>query len=265
MRAQSRLTLVFALVVASSAAASANGSCPRLDVGRIVDPFVPMVSMQGDRRQGADSSALGVRFGATGIVRCGGATGTAQLVMRSDVIITAAHVLIGPGGSPRASCTFRSNAAAGSPVSIEMASLKSGSTNPLSEAAIRDWAVARLSAPVAGATPYGLAAPGANPASVFLSAAGNGAADRMGIERCSARPLTATASDGIREIAIDCSTGPGASGGALLDAGRRVVAIYVGYRSTNPEQTLPFSTRHYNFAISVDGSFRRALLAAAGR
>jgi hypothetical protein len=146
-----------------------------------------------------------------------------------------------------------------------MRSLRSGSTNPLAEAATRDWAVARLSAPVAGVTPYGLAAPGDSPGSVFLSAAGNGGADRMGIERCSARPLTGTASDGIREIAIDCSTGAGASGGALLDAGRRIVAIYVGYRSTSPEQTLPFSARHYNFAISVDGPFRRALLAAAGR
>jgi hypothetical protein len=115
-------------------------------------------------------------------------------------------------------------------------------------------------------TPYGLASSGASLGSVLLSAAGNGGADRLGIERCRARFLPGAASGGIREIAIACSTGPGASGGALLDAGRRVVAIYVGYRSTNPEQTLAFSARHYNFAISVDGPFRRALLtAAAGR
>lgn len=274
MRTQSRLTVVFALVVASSAAASANGSFPHLDVGGVVDPFVPMVGMQGDRRldpteharrEGANSSAARARFGATGIVRCGGAIGTAQLVLRSDVIITAGHVLIGPDGSPRGACTFQPSVDIGaSPILIDMQLLKAGSTKPLSEVATRDWAVARLSAPVAGVTPYGLAAPAADPDSVFLYAAGNGGADRMGIEHCRARPLVATSSEGIREIAIDCSTGPGASGAALLDAGRRIVAIYVGYRSTNPEQVLPFSARHYNFAISVDGSFRRALLAAAG-
>jgi hypothetical protein len=110
-----------------------------------------------------------------------------------------------------------------------------------------------------------LAAPGANSGSVFLFVAGNGGADRMGIEHCRARRLAATSSEGIREIAIDCGTGPGASGAAILDGGRRIIAIYVGCRSTKPEEALPFSARHSIFAVSVDGAFRRALFAAAGR
>jgi hypothetical protein len=42
-----------------------------------------------------------------------------------------------------------------------------------------------------------------------------------------------------------------------------VFAIYVGYRSASPDKPQSFSTTHYNFAITVDGPFRRALLAAA--
>ena len=44
---------------------------------------------------------------ASGIVRCGGAIGTAQLTLRADVVTTAAHVLIGPDGKARGgTCTF---------------------------------------------------------------------------------------------------------------------------------------------------------------
>jgi hypothetical protein len=53
--------------------------------------------------------------------------------------------------------------------------------------------------------------------------------------------------------------------GAALIAGHKIVGIYVGYRSTNPSQAQAFSKTHYNFAISIDGPFRRALHAAARR
>jgi hypothetical protein len=79
-----RLTVMLAILAGTRATVLANVSLPRLEAGELIDLFVPMVGMQGDRRQGAGPSALGTRFGATGIVRCGGAIGTAQLVMRSD-------------------------------------------------------------------------------------------------------------------------------------------------------------------------------------
>ena len=86
----------------------------------------------------------------------------------------------------------------------------------------------------------------------------------MGTENCSTRRVIGTASDGIRELAIDCNAGPGSSGAALV-AENKIVGIYVGYRSSDPGKARAYSEQHYNFAITIDGPFRRELLAAAHR
>ncbi len=228
--------------------------------------YVPAISMDTDRRLSPEDWArnskqkIGARFGATGLVRCGNATGTAQLTLRNDVITTAAHVLIDSAGLPR-TCTFQPTGG-GAPVAIDARSIVAGSRMPLSESATRDWAVARLVRPVQGATPYGLASAGAKPGGIFMVAGGNKRADGMGAEQCNARGILASSQDGVREFAIDCSGAPGSSGAALTSGGM-IVGIHVGYRSTNPTQAQAFSKTHYNFAITVEGSFRRALLAAA--
>lgn len=217
------------------------------------------VSMETDRRSAIGRPNTGARYGATGIVRCGDAIGTAQLTLRADIITTAAHVLIDAGGGPR-TCTFQP-VAGGAPVAIDAQSIKTGSRAPMSEPATKDWAVARLARPVSGATPYGLAQPGTKPAGVFMVAAGNKRADRMGAESCKARGMLSASWEGVREFAIDCSAAPGSSGAALT-AGHNIVGIYVGYRSSDPSRAQAFSATHYNFAITVEGPFRRALLAA---
>jgi hypothetical protein len=221
--------------------------------------YVPAVSMDVDRRSDM-MPAKGARFGASGLVRCGGAVGSAQLTLRTDIITTAAHVLIGADGQPRASCTFQP--VGGAPVPIDARSIRAGSRNPLADAATRDWAVARIVRPIVGAKPYGLAPAGAQPGGVFMIAGGNRRADAIGAERCNARRILATSPEGVREFAIDCSAASGSSGAALT-AGQNVVGIYVGYRSTDPTRAQAFSATHYNFAITLEGSFRRALLAAA--
>jgi len=237
----------------------------------LLRPYVPAVSMETDRRitpedwarrNGSDKSNTAERYGATGLVRCGGAVGTAQLTLRNDIITTAAHVLIGTNGA-RTSCTFQS-AGKGAPVAIDPNSIKAGSQSPLSDLATRDWAVARLMRPIRNATPYGLARAGGNPGGVFMYAGGNKRADRMGAEQCRARGTLATSPEGVREFAIDCNAAPGSSGAALT-RGHKVVGIYVGYRSTDPARAQAFSATHYNFAITVEGPFRRAVLAAAAR
>ena len=237
----------------------------------LLRPYVPAVSMETDRRttpedwarrNGSDKSNTAERYGATGLVRCGGAVGTAQLTLRNDIITTAAHVLIGTNGT-RTSCTFQS-AGKGAPVAIDPNSIKAGSQSPLSDLATRDWAVARLMRPIRNATPYGLARAGDNPGGVFMYAGGNKRADRMGAEQCRARGTLATSPEGVREFAIDCNAAPGSSGAALTLA-HKVVGIYVGYRSTDPARAQAFSATHYNFAITVEGPFRRAVLAAAAR
>jgi V8-like Glu-specific endopeptidase len=221
------------------------------------------ISMEKDRRIAPSESTRG-QMSATGLVRCGPATGTAQLTVRNDVITTAAHVLVDEHGRRRTGCVFEPTMAGGGAVAIDVGSIRTGSTMPLSERATRDWAVARLVAPVKGVTPYGLGSPSTAPAAVVMCAGGNKAHTAMGTEHCSTRRVLGTSSDGIREIAIDCNAGPGSSGAALV-AQHKVIGIYVGYRSSDPGQARSYSDQHYNFAITIDGPFRRELMAAAQR
>jgi hypothetical protein len=264
MRGNLNVWIAAALLLAPMAVAPAAAQA--LDdrfAPQLLKPYAPAVSMETDRRL-PRSRRGDARFGATGIVRCGNAVGTAQLTLKNDVITTAAHVLIGNDGHPRApACTFEPTMGLAShAVAIDMRSIRAGSRTPLSEPAVRDWAVARLTAPIHGAVPYGLAAAGATPAGVVMCAGGNGNPDAMATERCAVRRWLATAPDGIREFAIDCSAAPGSSGGALI-VGQDVAGIYVGFRSASPQQAQTFSDTHYNFAITVDGPFRRAVHAIA--
>jgi hypothetical protein len=264
--AQNRVARAVLMLIALSGSSAPAAAADDPEMAR---PFVPSISIQPDSPGAAGQPGAGAAFpqsgggfGASGIVRCGGAIGTAQLILRTDLIVTAAHVLRGPQG-PRGACVFEP--AAGSAVAIDARSIRTGSAQPLSQPAARDWGVARLAAPIAGARPYGLTAPPSVPAAVVLYASGHGRANGLGASRCRARHVIGTSAEGVREIAIDCNAAPGASGAALLDAGLRAWAIYVGYRSANPDQAQPFSRTHYNFAITIEGPFRGALLAAAGR
>ena len=255
----------FCSILFVAAALSVGGLHAQAHASGNLRAYVPTVSMDTDHRLSPKEWArrngkVGARFGATGLVRCGNAVGTAQLTLRNDIITTAAHVLIDSGGQARA-CTFQSTGGGG-PVEIDTRSIVVGSRMPLSESATRDWAVARLVRPVQGAAPYGLASAGANPGGVFMVGGGNKRADRMGAEQCNARGMLASSQDGVREFAIDCSGAPGSSGAALTSGGK-IVGIHVGYRSADPTGAHAFSKTHYNFAITVEGSFRRALLAAA--
>ncbi|MCC6948292.1 MAG: hypothetical protein IT539_11045 [Bradyrhizobiaceae bacterium] len=232
-------------------------------------PFIPAIRMDEDRRAApaefARRAGLALRdeVGATGLVRCGAATGTGQLTVRNDVITTAAHVLIDERGRRRTGCVFEPMIGSGA-IPIDYGSISTGSDLPLSNRATRDWAVAKLVAPVPGARPYAVASSLALPSNILMCAGGNKGFAAMGMERCNARKVIGKSPDGIREIAIDCNAGPGSSGAALL-SGKKVLGIYVGYRSDNPKKVQAFSESHYNFAITVEGPFRRALLAAGGQ
>jgi V8-like Glu-specific endopeptidase len=267
--------LLLAFTTRAGLAAIAAISCDRAvnaAESELLRPFIPAVSMDKDRRllpevfarQAAQQQPdLRRQLGATGLVRCGAATGTGQLTVRNNVITTAAHVLIDQHGKRRVGCVFEPTIAGGGSVSIDYASIVTGSKRPLAERATRDWAVARLVAPVHGVKPYGLGTVGSQPTAIMLCAGGNQSHSAMGTEQCSTRRVIGAASDGIRELAIDCTAGPGSSGGALI-AGNKVVGIYIGYRSNNPTRAQSFSDSHYNFAITVDGPFRRALMSAVG-
>jgi hypothetical protein len=259
-----------ALVIAGEAARIPASA----DDGELLRPFTPSVSMETDRRLAPEEFArqaglaperMREQVGASGLVRCGAATGSGQLTGRNDVITTAAHVLIDQFGKRRVGCVFEPMfGAERGPVPLDYDSITTGSSTPLSQPATRDWAVARLVAPVPQATAYTFAAAPSVPAPVFMCAGGNREFAAIGMENCTARRIIGQSPEGIREFALDCNAGPGSSGAALI-SGNKIVGIYVGYRSNNPQKAQAFSERHYNFAISIEGPFRRALLSAVGQ
>ncbi len=244
-----------------------------------VHPYIHAVRMEVDRRvspadfarrSGIGTEELRARYGASGLIRCGEAVGSGQLTLRHNLITTAAHVFYNKEGRLRSgSCTFEPIFDSGSgPVAIDLSSIKAGSAAPYDEPATRDWAVAQLAAPIPDATPYQLTPEGAEAQAIIMLAGGNGSGPHLGTERCATRGITDVSKEGIREVAIDCSAGHGSSGAALIDAAndtkmQTISAIYVGYRSVDPEHSHPFSASHYNFAVTIDGPFRRTLLEAA--
>jgi hypothetical protein len=218
-------------------------------------------------RRGLRPSEVVTRYAATGVVRCGTAVGTAQLVLAADVIATAAHNLFDPQGKLRGEgdrCRFE--IAVGGErqaIPVDLAHVATGSSVPYGSPAIADWAVARLARPVVGISPYPIAAAIAVPTPIVLLAAAraDGSA-ASAIEDCTAHAVTNAAS-GMRELAVDCSGESGTSGAAFLTADGRFAGIYVGFRSRAPQQAAPFSNEHYNFGVTAEGDFRRALIAAA--
>ena len=222
------------------------------------------------RRHRLDAGEFRRRHAASGVIRCGRARGAGQLTFADNVVTTAAHVLFDEAGKPRADsshCLFIVDVGANEiATAIDMGSIVTGTTNPYREDAVHDWAVARLLRPLKEATPYALGAPSADAAVRFVARghSDGGAGSEMSVEDCRIRDGLETGSEGTREFSFDCAAGLGASGSALLDAsGSRLLAVFVGFRSIAPEKRLPFSPLNYNFAVTIEGAFRRAIENAA--
>ncbi|MBS7537883.1 S1 family peptidase [Ancylobacter lacus] len=220
------------------------------------------------KAHGIGPAVLAARFGATGVVRCGAAVGTGQIVGSSGVLVTAAHVIFEPGGRPRgqgSSCTFQIDAGGRRQIiPIDVSGVVCGSTEPYAKPAIRDWAVLPLERPVIGARPYPLAGSLAVPGKVVLSsAARSGGVESRSLELCTARLVTERSPSGTREVALDCDAEGGTSGAALLTPTGGFVGIYVGFRSAHPGQPGPFSMSHYNFGVTADGALHGAIAKVA--
>jgi hypothetical protein len=219
-----------------------------------------------------DAGDVKRRHAASGVIHCGNARGAGQLTLTDSVITTAAHVLYNEQGQLRgdsAHCFF--TAAVGDQevtTAIDMSSVISGNSNPYAKPAVHDWAVARLLRPVRGATPYGLAGAAQPAEDIQFVARGHsdwGDGRQMSMEKCRLHDALTSGSEGTREFSFDCDAGVGASGGALLNAGGgRLLGVFVGYRSISPGSAMPFSAQHYNFAVTIEGAFRRAVETAAG-
>ncbi|QBR72040.1 serine protease [Beijerinckiaceae bacterium] len=222
-------------------------------------------------QQKLDATELRTRFAASGLIECGDAHGAGQLTLANDLVTTAAHVFFDERGTPRAKTCFFSIETRGKQVRvpIDSASITAGSTNPYAIAAVHDWAVARLARPIDGVTPYNLADTEAPNMPVEFVARGHidwGEGRRLSMEKCRLHDQLSVGEEGTREFSFDCETGDGASGGAVVTESNRptIGAILVGWRSNKPFRSAPFSSTHYNFAVTIEGAFKKAVVAAAG-
>lgn len=219
-----------------------------------------------------DAVELRHKFTASGLIECGAAHGAGQLTLTDDLVTTAAHVFFDEKGAPRAkTCNFVIESD-GKQIRrpIDLRSIVAGSTNPYAIEAVHDWAVARLTRPIDGVTPYGLADAAAPNTPVEFVARGHidwGAGRKLSMEKCALRDQLTVGAEGTREFSFDCETGDGASGGAVIVGANNPVigAILVGWRSNKPYRSAPFSRTHYNFAVTIEGAFKKAVVAAANK
>ena len=240
----------------------------------------PVVVFGADQRASVEDFALRRRldpiqvarhYAGTGLVRCGNAHGSGQLTVADDVVTTAAHVLYDRSGHLRGDknhCMFIVESEGQEiATALEVDGAIAGSKDPYNESAVHDWAVVKLARPLREAEPYPLA-PVASEAHASDSAVrfvARGSIDWDGgkstsMQDCKMRDGLESGVEGTHEYAFDCSANVGASGAGLLDGdGKALMAIFVGYRSVAPDQPLPFSATHYNFAVTVEGAFRRAV------
>ena len=217
-----------------------------------------------------DPNLYETRYAATGLIDCSNIYSTAQLTVRNDVVTTAAHAFFDPEGHPRgdlSTCTFAIDVGGvHHEIPLDVASLQVGSRNPYPVSPVHDWAVVRLKEKVQDVQPYTLGPSIKDGAEIVMLAHRHQGWVHDGykaIEDCAIRSSERVDPMDAREIAIDCSTGAGASGSAMLLPGSScaMVGILVGWHSTHPLTPGPFSPNNMNFGVAVEGPFRDAILA----
>ena len=277
MHAAAVCMFLFGTSVQASAVPLFSPGLPKVAPAEIV----PVVAFGKNSRRGVeefaaeqklDAAEVRTRFAGSGLVECGEAHGAGQLTLANDTITTAAHVFFDERGAPRAKTCFFSleNHGKEMRVPIDLGSIVAGSTDPYAIAAVHDWAVARLTQPVEGVTPFSLADPKGPNTPVEFVARGHidwGDGRKLSMEKCLMHDQLSVGAEGTREFSFDCETGDGASGGALVMTPDKpaIGAILVGWRSNKPFRTAPFSKFHYNFAVTIEGAFKKAVVATASK
>ncbi len=275
-----RSVLILALLFGFCPPAMAMPLSPRpAPAASPLAPVVPVVVFGRDTRrtleqfavqEKADPADLARSYAASGLIQCGAAHGAGQLTLADNVVTTAAHVFFDEDGRPRAKTCLFNMERNGETVSVpvDLSTIVAGSTNPYAIAAVHDWAVARLQKRIDGVVPYALADAQRPNMPVAFVARGHvdwGEGRRLSMERCLLHDQLSVGEEGTREFAFDCDTGDGASGGAVMvEAPRPTIgAILVGWRSNKPFRAAPYSTTHYNFVVTIEGAFKKAVQAAA--
>lgn len=216
------------------------------------------------------------RFGATGVVYCGGQQGTAQVTGNRLVITTAKHIFFDNNCQPYAgnNCFFalRNDQGNVKKFPIDRSSVRAGPACAINVDRSSDWAVAELTIPVPQPiNPYKISeqelAIGTNADLVQISSYSDNFHPEMGkpryITECKVQDV---ARDRTIPIQSDCDSGPGASGSAQLietNPGEfQLAAIQVAH-SADSYDSMPYrSDEYYNISVPVNNDFRTAILSA---
>ncbi len=184
------------------------------------------------RENGMTQAEVEKRYAATGMLKCGPARLTANLVLTNNLILTSAHAFFDQKtcrkiSNPK-SCKFFVRNAIGTR-EFKIKGLESiGSNCPNNFEKTDDWAILRLTEDVAGVTPYSIDGKpsGAiddnqkvvsiNAVNLDLYTSGRKENDETKtIGNCTARKVYRTDGDPIY-FSSDCDNSPGGSGGAIL-------------------------------------------------
>lgn len=258
-----RRRIVVAAVLAGPGLAAA-GSWPTAAEPVVIGAESRVSMSEAARRLGIGTTGIADRFGATGMIECGGMRSTGQLTGRGDRVTTAAHALYDDAGRSRAergACRFTVTIGGVTrTVDIRPDPALCGSTTPYGKAGHHDWAVARLDRPLSGVRPYGLGAPPAIGQTILVVSHPHGP-ERV-VDLCRVRAVLARDDGGPREIRTDCTGRGGMSGAAYLTAepDPKLLGIHVGFRSASPGAAAAFSDRHHTFGAAVESGFRTAIV-----
>lgn len=240
-------------------------------IGR--DDRVPLTRLAtGD----AAERALATAARASGLITCdNGRFGSASLVGRADVVVTAAHLFFGEAAKVRSGAVRCLYIADGLPTgprhqvvgsSLVLGAERVTGVNICSNG--RDWAVLRLATPVAGVVPYVLPSGVPNqgaPAAIVSHGGGTGALRGPGghAGTCRVRdhvgPCRQT---GLPLVFTDCDAETGSSGGATLiqENGRWVIGGVT--RGASPTGGGTYDrARVYHMAVPIAGAFLNAIRA----
>jgi hypothetical protein len=221
-----------------------------------------------------EDRALAQAARASGLLTCdNGRFGSASLVARPDIIITAAHLFFGEVARARRGevrCVYIADGLPTSPrYDVNLATLRLGAervtaVNICSNG--RDWAVMRLRVPVPGVAPYALPArlpPVGAEVAIVSHGGGTGALRGPGghAGRCTLRdhvgPCRQT---GVPLLFTDCDAETGSSGGATLlrENGRWVIGAVT--RGASPNGGPGYDReRAYHMAVPIAGALLGAL------
>lgn len=263
------MRLIFAFIILAAASSAATAGTIGTDGRLAIADYA--------KQHGMDAAWARKLFGASGRIKCPSYASSAFLIHRSDIVLTARHVVIPASIKPadwtrptRCSFELSSDGITSTWNDVDVKTIVYPEEKPGSSAARFDWIAMKLASPIPDVTPYEL--PGVPPApdddiiSVTLRQDGLPYQDwnERIVESCRVRDLVDIDEIPGSGLKIDCSATKGASGGALVRQGAYgLEAVGVLTASTNSCAAYD-ALSCFSFAVGISEDMRRAIRSLAG-